>query len=141
MRGTIVFDGRCGFCTRLIGWLSRLDRRRQVTVRPYQGHGVLAATGVRREQASSSVWWLGADGRLARGAEAVNAALSAALGTRLPLAVYRPTRWLQERAYGWVAANRHRLPGVTPYCTAHPEECEAPRPVNEGGDDAVTATM
>jgi predicted DCC family thiol-disulfide oxidoreductase YuxK len=75
------------------------------------------------QQASASVWWLGADGRRVRGAEAVNAALSAALGTNLPVAVYRVTGRLQERAYAWVARNRYRLRGVTPYCTTHPEHC------------------
>ena len=35
------------------------------------------------------VWWLDASGRVYGGAEAANAAVSAALGTRLPLLVYR----------------------------------------------------
>ena len=123
MRGTVVFDGECGFCTRTVGWLHRLDRRGRVRTRPWQGHGVLASTGLTEEQASTAVWWLGEDGRRAHGAEAANAALSAALGTRLPLAVYRVTRWLQERAYVRIARSRHRLRGVTPYCTSHPREC------------------
>ncbi len=92
-------------------------------MRPFQGHGVLADVGLRRDEAAASVWWLGEDGRLAHGADAVNAAVSAALGIRLPLAFYRLTRGLQERAYTWVANNRHRLHGVTPYCTEHPQDC------------------
>jgi len=123
VHGTLVFDGRCGFCTRSAGWLRRLDRRGRVAVRPSQAAGVLAAAGLTPEDAAASVWWLGEDGRRAHGAEAVNAALSAALGTRLPLALYRVTRWPQERLYDWVAAHRHRLPGVTPYCTEHPQDC------------------
>ena len=35
------------------------------------------------------IWWLDASGRVYGGAEAANAAVSAALGTRLPLRVYR----------------------------------------------------
>ena len=87
---------------------------------------MLAACGLTVEQASASVWWLDQDGRRAHGASAVNLALSAALGTALPLAVYRLTRWPQERAYRWVAANRHRLRSVTPYCTSHPDACGDP---------------
>lgn len=94
-------------------------------MRPYQGHGVLSSAGLSEQQASTSVWWLGQDGRRARGAEAVNAALSAAIGTNLPLALYRISARLQERAYAWVARNRHRLRGVTPYCTTHPDGCRA----------------
>ncbi len=123
VRGTLVFDGRCGFCTRSVNWVRRLDRRTRVTLRPYQGHGVLAEFGLTVEQASESVWWIDSVGARLRGAEAIDTALSAALGTRLPLALYRVTRPVQERAYRWVAANRHRLPGVTPYCETHPQEC------------------
>lgn len=127
MRGHIIFDGECGFCTRSAGWLRRLDRRGRVDLRPWQGHGVLTWSGLGREQAMASVWWLGSDGQRARGAEAVNVALSAALGTRLPLLLYRVTRRPQERVYAWVAANRHRLRGVTPYCTSRPQDCTAAR--------------
>ena len=126
MRGILVFDGECGFCTRAVGALTRLDRRGRVRLRPWQGPGVLESTGLSERQASASVWWLGEDGRRAHGADAANSALSAALGTRLPSAVYRVTRWLQEPAYSLVARNRHRLRGVTPYCTSHPRECRRP---------------
>ena len=118
-----MFDGQCGFCTRSANWVRRLDRRHRVALRPYQGHGVLTGTGLTADEAAGAVWWLGADGRRARAAEAVGAALSAALGTRLPLGLYRVTRPVQELVYAWVSANRHRLPGVTPYCVEHPEEC------------------
>jgi predicted DCC family thiol-disulfide oxidoreductase YuxK len=121
--GTLVFDGRCGFCTRSAGWLRRLDRRGRLTLRPYQDADVLAAAGLTVEQASRSVWWLDPDGSVVGGAHAVNAALTAAIGVRLPLWLYRLTRPLQERLYAWVAANRYRLPGATPYCTEHPSEC------------------
>ncbi len=45
---------------------------------------------------------------------------------RLPLTFYRlpGVGWLQERLYNLVAANRHRLPGDTPYCKRRPEECK-----------------
>lgn len=59
------------------------------------------------------------------GAEAANAAVSSAIGTRLPLAFYRipGVRPLQDAIYRWVAAHRYRFPGTTPYCQAHPASC------------------
>lgn len=124
MRATLVFDGQCGFCTRCAGWLHRLDRRKQVRLRPFQGHGVLTECGLTAAQAAASVSWIDNDtGRQASGAEAVNLALAAALGTRAPLVLYRFTRPVQERLYRLVARNRHRLPGVRPYCETHPTEC------------------
>ena len=35
------------------------------------------------------IWWLDSSGQVYGGAEAANAAVSAALGTRFPLLVYR----------------------------------------------------
>jgi predicted DCC family thiol-disulfide oxidoreductase YuxK len=127
VEGTVVFDGDCGFCTRGRDLLVRLDRHSRVRTVPFQRPGVPGSTGLSSEQLAGSVWWLGADGRRAHSAEAVNAALSAALGTRLPLAVYRlpGVRQAQEAVYRLVAANRHRLPGARPWCRAHPEDCAA----------------
>jgi predicted DCC family thiol-disulfide oxidoreductase YuxK len=55
----------------------------------------------------------------------MNAALSAAIGTRLPLTLYRipGIRFVQEAIYRWVAANRYRFRGTTPYCQSHPASC------------------
>jgi predicted DCC family thiol-disulfide oxidoreductase YuxK len=59
------------------------------------------------------------------GAEAVNAAVSVALGTRLPILIYRipGIRQAQDRVYRWVASHRYRFPGKTPYCESHPVGC------------------
>lgn len=123
VHGILVFDGACGFCTRTVLWLRRLDRGRRVEPVPYQRPGVLESARLTERQASTTIHWLGADGSWYSGAHAANAALSAALGTRLPLLLYRLTRWPQERLYAVIAANRHRLPGVTPHCTSHPQDC------------------
>jgi predicted DCC family thiol-disulfide oxidoreductase YuxK len=121
--GRLVFDGRCGFCTRSTGWLRRLDRRNRVEVRTLQTPGVPASVGRTAQECTEQVRWLGSDGRQRGGADAVNAALSAALGTRAPLHLYRLTAVAQDRVYAWVAANRYRLPGATPRCSTHPAEC------------------
>lgn len=125
MGGTLIFDGECGFCTRSRNVLVRLDRRHRVSTVPFQRRGVPEQVGVSREDLAASVYWLDDDGSRYSGAHAVNAALSAALGTSLPLRVYRApgVRTVQEAVYRWVSNNRHRLPGTTPWCTSHPDSC------------------
>jgi predicted DCC family thiol-disulfide oxidoreductase YuxK len=125
MGGTLIFDGDCGFCTRSRDLLIKLDRRHRMSTVPLQRPGVPEQAGVSREELGKSVYWLAEDGSRCSGAEAVNAALSAALGSSIPSRIYRlpGVRTLQDAAYRWVAANRHRLPGTTPWCSSHPQNC------------------
>jgi predicted DCC family thiol-disulfide oxidoreductase YuxK len=125
MSGTLIFDGECGFCTRTRDLLVRLDRRHRVSTVPFQGQGVAEQSGIPARDLAESVYWLDDDGAKYSGAQAANAALSAALGNDLPLRIYRVPgmRRLQEAVYRWVADNRHRLPGTTPWCTSHPDSC------------------
>lgn len=123
MTPLLVFDGECGFCTRSLGWLRLVDRKRLIETAPYQRAGVPEQLGISREQCAASVQWRGADGSRAEGAEAVNAALSFALGTRWPERVYRHSTGVQRRLYRWVAENRRRLPGMTPWCARYPDDC------------------
>lgn len=92
---------------------------------PLQRPGVAEEAGVSRQRLTAEVCWLDADGTASWGAEAINAALSEALGNRLPLRIYRlpGIRGLQGLGYRFVAANRHRLPGSTPWCAANPADC------------------
>jgi hypothetical protein len=110
----------------MIGWLRVLDRRRSIETAPYQRPGVPARVGATPEECAGSVQWRGTDGVRASGAEAVSAALSAALGRNWPLRIYRRTAGPQQRLYQWVTDHRHRLPGVTPWCTRYPRDCAQP---------------
>ena len=102
-----------------------------MTVVPYQKLGVSASAGLSVEQCKRAAWAVepgntcGETRCRYRGAAAINASLSVALGVRLPLFFYEMpgVGWFQDRLYDLVAANRHRLPGDTPYCKAQPEEC------------------
>jgi predicted DCC family thiol-disulfide oxidoreductase YuxK len=120
-----MFDGRCGVCTRFVRLLRWLDREQRVTVVPYQKPGVPASVGLTTEACRKAAWAVTPEGYRSRGAEAVNLALPVALGTRLPYALYRSPllKRVQDRAYDWVAANRHRLPGDEPHCSQYPGEC------------------
>jgi hypothetical protein len=102
-----------------------------VTVVPYQKSGVPASAGLSVEQCESAAWAVepgdapGQSRHRWRGAGAINASLAVALGLKLPLSFYGlpGVRWVQERAYDLVAANRGRLPGDEPYCEQYPDNC------------------
>jgi predicted DCC family thiol-disulfide oxidoreductase YuxK len=125
MRGVLFFDGACGMCTRSRNFLVKLDRTGDLQTEPHQREGTAERLGISRDRLRESVWWLDSSGQVYGGAEAANAAVSAALGTRLPLLVYRipGMRSLQEAIYRWVADHRYRFPGTTPYCESHPVAC------------------
>ncbi|MFJ3958297.1 thiol-disulfide oxidoreductase DCC family protein [Arthrobacter sp. NPDC090010] len=125
----VVFDGQCGFCTRCVGWLKRLDRRDRLAFHPFQDPLTLDAFRLTHEDARSAVWALDGVVRLS-GAAAIAAVLDTAVGTRLFGRGYRFPSVARplEAAYRWVAAHRYRLPGATPWCTEHPQDCSAAVP-------------
>ena len=125
MTGILFFDGVCGMCTRARNFLVRHDRTGDLHTEPFQAAGTAERLGITESRMYESSWWLDESGAVYGGAEAVNAALSAGLGTRLPLMIYRipGIRQLQEFVYRWVATHRYRFAGTTPYCESHPVAC------------------
>ena len=122
---SLVFDGTCGFCTRSVRLLGALDRNRRVAAVPFQKAGVPESVGLTVEECETTAWAVAPDGGRYRGAAAVNAALSAALGTAAPLVLYSlpGIRQLQDFFYSLVASNRDKLPGDRPHCAQRPAEC------------------
>jgi predicted DCC family thiol-disulfide oxidoreductase YuxK len=129
MNGVLIFDGYCGVCTRAANGLLRLSRTGRLRIEPMQQPGTSERLGIPTERLLESSWWLDSSGAVFSGAEGMNAALSAALGTRLPLWLYRVPGIgaLQEIVYRWFAAHRYRFRGVTPLCESAPERCSAPQ--------------
>lgn len=109
--GTLIYDGDCGFCLRSRDLLRRIDRHGRITLLPLQSAGAPELAGTSIERLRETVHWLDADGRVRTGAEAVNAALSTAIGSTLPLALYRLPGMSgpQESCYRWVAEHRGLL--------------------------------
>ncbi|MFN8147481.1 MAG: DCC1-like thiol-disulfide oxidoreductase family protein [Candidatus Nanopelagicales bacterium] len=125
----LVFDGDCGFCTTSVTWLA--DRfPGSFAIAPYQRVD-LDALGLTARECDEKVQWIGdvtapvttraegaaavgrllqAGGRVRGGAVGIAAR---GLGT---LALVRPTSYVADVVYAWVAANRQRLPGGTPAC-------------------------
>src|SRR3981189_1732760 len=125
MSGVLFFDGACGMCTRAHDFLVRHDRTGNLETEPLQGQGVAERLGVPDDRLLEAVRWLDSSGAVSSGAEAWAAASSVALGTRLPLLVYRTPgiRFTQNALSRWVAAPRYRFPGMPPYCESHPVAC------------------
>ena len=120
----LIFDGRCGFCTRAVGWARKLDRHGCINTHAYQERGVLERFDLTESQAHTAVWAV-VGGTKSAGAAAVADTLDSALGTRVFGMLYRvpPVRILQDRVYLWVADHRGKFPGVTPWCEQHPGAC------------------
>ncbi|MGH3633715.1 thiol-disulfide oxidoreductase DCC family protein [Mycobacterium sp.] len=125
MSGILFFDGTCGMCTRSVQLILRLNRTGKLRTEPLQGPGVVERLGIPPSHLLDSGRWLDSSGAVYSGAEAMNAAVSTAIGTRFPLMFYRipGIRFVEEAIYRWVAAHRYRFPGTTPYCQSHPEAC------------------
>ena len=93
-----------------------------------QRHGVLERTGLNPEQAAVAAWTVSVDDRIAvGGARAIALAIAVGRDARWPTALWKVPgcAWLADRVYLFVARHRYRLPGETPWCTAHPGECES----------------
>lgn len=112
-------------CTRAVYFILMRNRTGDLRTAVLQGEGVAERLGVPQSRVLDAARWRDESGDVYEGAEAVNAALAAALGTRLPLFVYRTpgVRALQDAAYRYVASHRYRFPGTTPYCESHPVSC------------------
>jgi predicted DCC family thiol-disulfide oxidoreductase YuxK len=112
-------------CTRVCNRLAELNRTGRLQIEPFQTPGMAERLGVADDRLSESAWWLDSSGAVFAGAQALNAALSAARGTRLPLRIYSlpGIGALQNALYRWVAAHRYRFRGVTPLCEAEPHRC------------------
>jgi len=125
MDGVLFFDGACGMCTRSVYFLIKHDRTGNLRTEPFQTLGAAERLGVDPSHLFDMSWWLDESGAVYGGAEAINAALSVALGTRLPLRIYRipGIRFVQNAVYRWIANHRYRFPGTTPYCESHPVGC------------------
>ncbi len=118
----LIYDGDCGFCTRSVRLVERLPV--EVRIVAWQDAD-LTALGTTEVRAQHEVLWVGVDGRVSGGAEAVAALLKHA---RFPWPL---PGWIMsaplvstvaDRVYRWVADNRYRMPGATPACQLPPEQ-------------------
>jgi predicted DCC family thiol-disulfide oxidoreductase YuxK len=116
VRPVLLYDGDCAFCTKCAGVLERIGPDAEIV--PWQ-FVALAELGVSEEQATDAVQWVGADGGVYSGHEAIAAALgtAGAFWRGVGRALLLPgISWVAAKVYRLVADNRYRLPGSTPAC-------------------------
>jgi predicted DCC family thiol-disulfide oxidoreductase YuxK len=116
VRPVLLFDGDCAFCTNCARVLERIGPEAEIVAWQLTD---LAALGITEQQASDAVQWVGVDGTIRSGHEAIAAVLSAAgLPWKLVgrVILLPGISWLAAKAYRLVANNRYRLPGGTPAC-------------------------
>lgn len=117
MRPVLLFDGDCGFCTMSADVLRRWVRPAADIV-PWQ-HADIDSYGLTSGECSAAVQFVLGDGSVRSGSRAMAAVLCTApmpwpvLGR---LAALPGVDAVADRAYRWIAAHRHRLPGSTQAC-------------------------
>jgi predicted DCC family thiol-disulfide oxidoreductase YuxK len=115
-RPVLVFDGDCAFCTSSAHRLERIGPEAEIV--PWQ-FADLDDLGITAAQATEAVQWIGTDGAVRSGHEAIAAALGTAgrpwriAGRLITLPGISA---LAAVTYRWIARNRYRLPGGTPAC-------------------------
>jgi predicted DCC family thiol-disulfide oxidoreductase YuxK len=119
-RPVLLYDGDCAFCTSCARLIQRIGLDAEVVAWQLAD---LAELGVAEEQAAGAVQWVGVDGTVRSGHEAIAAVLSTAgrPWTIAARALLLPgISWMAAKAYRLVADNRHRLPGGTAACGLPP---------------------
>jgi predicted DCC family thiol-disulfide oxidoreductase YuxK len=115
---TFVYDGDCSFCSTCAGFIERRVPTRARVI-PWQ-FADLGALGLTVEQCESAVQWVGTDGAVAAGPDAIARLLRDAgrlwqfAGGTLALGPVRLAAW---PVYHWIADHRHLLPGGTAACS------------------------
>jgi predicted DCC family thiol-disulfide oxidoreductase YuxK len=120
---TVVYDGNCRVCNRLVAGLKNWDRRGGLEILPSQTSGLAARFPwiPEREFAESMQVVRATDGRTWAGAAAVEQLLDVLPRGRWLAWIFRVpfVRGLADRFYRWFARNRYQL-GCGEHCRAHP---------------------
>jgi predicted DCC family thiol-disulfide oxidoreductase YuxK len=77
-------------------------------------------------QTEAAAWTVTLDRQIAVGGpRAVALLIAVAWNSKLPLLPWKipGAPWLLDRIYELIARNRSRLPGVTPWCVEHADQC------------------
>lgn len=124
---TVIYDGNCNVCKKLVGLLDRWDGSGKLEVIPSQGAGVSARFPwiPARAFAESVQVVRASDGRTWQGAAAIEELLDALPRGRwitwlfsIPLA-----RKLAEKFYRWFARNRYHM-GCGEHCQLRPQDLD-----------------
>jgi predicted DCC family thiol-disulfide oxidoreductase YuxK len=115
-RVTVIFDGTCGFCTRQVRFLHKLDRHHRLASKPCQHVKHDPTYGLENVDCGAMAWAISDDGRREAGAQAFTLVASVLLDSQWPLRIGRFPGIRQALALGYwiIARNRYRFPGDVP---------------------------
>jgi predicted DCC family thiol-disulfide oxidoreductase YuxK len=119
VRALLIFDGDCGICTASVNVMRRWIRP-NVDIEPFQWLE-LEQYGLTADECAQAVQFVLSNGQVISGSRAVMAMLRTAPQPWPIVGVIGDLpgiAWVIDRTYRWIAANRERLPGSTPACTA-----------------------
>ena len=117
---TVVYDGTCKVCGRLVSLLRKWDRRREIEAVPSQQPGVMARfPWIPARAYVEAVQLVGPGGRTWSGAAAIEELLNILPKGRLLSWVFKIpfVRGLADRFYKWFARNRYKL-GCGKHCVS-----------------------
>ncbi|MBT4983641.1 MAG: DUF393 domain-containing protein [Ilumatobacter sp.] len=105
--------------------MRRLTDERRLDIVASQQIGFDTQPLVTAEEAAVAAWAVTADGTKVGGARAIALALATGRSARWPMWAWAVpgVPWLLDQVYGLVALNRRRLPGESPWCIEHPDDC------------------
>ena len=117
---TLLFDGTCGFCTRTVMWINRRDSRGRINIVPCQTAVEYHDVALSREDCATSIWAIRDGNVVAGGAQAAAIVWAVLIDASWPIQVARlpGVRQALDLGYRFIAANRHRLPGIKGMCSA-----------------------
>jgi predicted DCC family thiol-disulfide oxidoreductase YuxK len=119
---TVVYDGNCKVCGRLVKLLRAWDRNQEIEVVPSQQSGVMARfPWIPARAYAEAVQLVGPGGRTWSGAAAIEQLLDVLPKGRLISWVFKIPfmRRLADRLYKWFARNRYQF-GCGDHCQARP---------------------
>lgn len=119
---TVVYDGTCKTCNRLVGLLQRWDANKQIELVPSQNTSVLARfPWIPAEAYAEAVQLVGPGGETWQGAVAIEKLLAILPHGRLLGWVFGIPYMgrLIDRFYRWFARNRYRF-GCGEHCQSRP---------------------
>ena len=119
---TLVYDGNCNVCGRLVALLRAWDRSEAVEVVPSQQSGVMARfPWIPARAYAEAVQLIAQDGRTWSGAGAIEQLLNILPKGRLISWVFKIPfmRGITDRFYKWFARNRYHF-GCGDHCQARP---------------------
>jgi predicted DCC family thiol-disulfide oxidoreductase YuxK len=126
-RYTVIYDGHCKICGRMVKLLAKWDRNHQLEIIPSQAEGVHARFPwiPQRAYAESVQVIRDRDGKTWQGAAAIEELLKVMPRGRLFSWLFKIpfVRPLAERFYRWFARNRYRM-GCGDHCAVRAQDLD-----------------